>query len=156
MGKPCSFYHNIGRPCSLSCIALIVPFKWGLSGWVTNSIKALLDSGHVVPSSSLYGYPILSMEKKGWGGLRICINYRTLNLDNFNDPWLLPYIDNLLACFHGCKFFLKLNLCDGYHQIPTHPSDYFEMAFCCCCYNSCLQYLPRITHQQQIQMWLPS
>ena len=35
-------------------------------------IKLLLESGRIVPSSSLYGAPILFAEKKGGGGLRMC------------------------------------------------------------------------------------
>ena len=41
-------------------------------------IKALLENGHIVPSSSPYGTPILFVQKKD-GGLRMCIDYRALN-----------------------------------------------------------------------------
>ena len=56
--------------------------------------------------------------KKDRGGLRMYINCSILNSNIFNNAWLIPCIDNLLACLHRAKFFLKLELYKGYHQIP--------------------------------------
>ena len=71
-----------------------------------------------MPSSSPYGAPILFAEKKGGGGLCMCTDYRSLNSNTVTDSWLLPCIDELLARLKGAKDFSKLDLYDGYHQIP--------------------------------------
>ena len=89
----------------------------------------LLESGRIVPSSSPYGAPILFAEKKGGGGLRMCINYRSLNSNTITDSWPLPRIDEMLARLHGAKYFSKLDLHDGYHQVPIKESDRFKTAF---------------------------
>ena len=91
----------------------------------------LLESGRIVPSSSPYGAPILFAEKKGGGGLRMCIDYRSLNSNTITDLWPLPRIDEMLARLRGAKFFSKLDLQDGYHQVPVKESDRFKMVFTC-------------------------
>ena len=78
----------------------------------------MLKNGRIVPSSSPYGAPILFAEKKGGGRLRMCTDYRSLNNNNVTDSWSLPQIDELLARLKGARVFSKLDLCDGYHQIP--------------------------------------
>ena len=91
----------------------------------------LLESGRIVPSSSPYGAPILFAEKKGGGGLRMCIDYRSLNSNTITDSWPLPRIDEMLARLHGAKYFSKLDLRDGYHQVAIKESDRFKTAFTC-------------------------
>ena len=71
-----------------------------------------------MPSSSPYGAPILFVEKKGGGGLRVCMDYWSLNSNTVTDSWPLLHIDELLARLKGAKVFSKLDLRDGYHQIP--------------------------------------
>ena len=91
----------------------------------------LLESGRIVPSSSPYGAPILFAEKKGGGGLRMCIDYHSLNSNTITNLWPLPRIDEMLARLRGAKYFSKLDLRDGYHQVPVKESDRFKMAFTC-------------------------
>ena len=91
----------------------------------------LLESGRIVPSSSPYGAPILFAEKKGGGGLRMCIDYICLNSNTITDSWPSPRIDEMLARLHGAKYFSKLGLRDGYHQVPIKESDRFKTAFTC-------------------------
>ena len=80
-----------------------------------SQIKTLLEFGHIVPSSSPYGAPVLFAEKKGGGGLRMCMDYRSLNANTITDSWPLPCIDKMLARLKCAKYFSKLDLCDGYH-----------------------------------------
>ena len=78
-------------------------------------IKLLLESGRIVPSSSPYGALILFAEKKGGGGLRMCIDYRSLNSNTVSDSWPLPQIDETLAQLKGVHFFSKFDLREDYH-----------------------------------------
>ena len=91
----------------------------------------LLDTGRIVPMASPYGAPILFATKKGGAGLHMCMDYRSLNVNTVMDNFPLPRIDELLAWLKGAKIFSKLDLRDGYHQIPIRPEDTQKMAFNC-------------------------
>ena len=59
----------------------------------------------------------------------MCIDYRALNKISVKNRYPLPLIDKLIECLKGAKFFTKLELKSGYHQIPIDPSDVWKTAF---------------------------
>ena len=56
--------------------------------------------------------------EKGGHGLRMCIDYRSLNSNTVSDAWPLPRIDDLLSRLRGATTFSKLDLRDAYYHIP--------------------------------------
>ncbi|GBG77790.1 hypothetical protein CBR_g25721 [Chara braunii] len=88
----------------------------------------LLDKGWIRRSSSPYGAPVLFVRKKN-KDLRLCIDYRKLNSQTVKNAGPLPRIDDLLERLGGTKFFSKLDLKSGYHQISIHPQDCYKSAF---------------------------
>ena len=59
----------------------------------------------------------------------MCTDYYTLNSNTIVNEWPLLCIDELLSCLHGAKVFSKLDLRDGYHQIPIDKNDTYKTAF---------------------------
>ncbi|GBG71006.1 hypothetical protein CBR_g8304 [Chara braunii] len=88
----------------------------------------LLDKGWIHPSSSPYGALVLFVRKKN-KDLRLCIDYRKLNAQPIKNVGPLPRIDDLLERLGDTKYFSKLDLKSGYHQISTRPNDRYKSAF---------------------------
>jgi hypothetical protein len=84
--------------------------------------------GHVQPSTSPFGAPVLFVVKKD-GTLRMCIDYRKLNQVTIKNKYPLPRIEDLLDSLNGAKYFTTLDLKSGYHQIPLSPEDIPKTAF---------------------------
>ncbi|GBG78912.1 hypothetical protein CBR_g28626 [Chara braunii] len=88
----------------------------------------LLAKGWIRPSSSPYGAPVLFVRKKN-KNLRLCIDYRKLNGQTVKNAGPLPRIDDLLERLGGAKYFSKLDLKLGYHQISIRPNDRYKSVF---------------------------
>ncbi|GBG61258.1 hypothetical protein CBR_g19790 [Chara braunii] len=91
-------------------------------------LKELTEKGWIRPSTSPYGSPVLFVPKKG-GTLRMCIDYRGLNAITVKNAEPLPRIDDLLDRVQGCKYYSKIDLKSGYHQIAIRPEDQHKTTF---------------------------
>ncbi|GBG85132.1 hypothetical protein CBR_g39698 [Chara braunii] len=91
-------------------------------------LDELLEKGWIRPSSSPFGAPVLFVPKKE-GELRMCIDYRGQNAITVKNVEPLPRIDDLLDRVQGAKYFSKVDLKSGYHQIEVHPDDQYKTAF---------------------------
>ena len=92
------------------------------------TIKELIEKGHIEPSPSPYGAPILFVGKKD-GSLRMVIDYRALNKLTVINRFPLPRIDDLMDRLQGAQYFSSLDLMSGYHQIRIGPEDELKTAF---------------------------
>ena len=91
-------------------------------------IDDLLAQGHIRPSSSPYGAPVLFVPKKD-GRWRMCVDYRALNRQTVRDRYPLPRIDDLLDRLGKARHFTTLDLASGYHQIAVKEADIPKTAF---------------------------
>ena len=71
----------------------------------------------------------LVVVKKKTGGLRICVDLRVVNKAIIPDRYPLPTTEELTAQFHGSTVFSKLDLHQGYLQVPLHPDSRNLTAF---------------------------
>ncbi len=91
---------------------------------------SLLERGFIRPSTSLFGAAIL-FAKKADGSMRLCIDYLELNGITKKMQGPLPMISEMRNRLVGAKFFTKLDLKDGYHNIRISQGDIHKTAFKC-------------------------
>ncbi|XP_015941749.1 uncharacterized protein LOC107467224 [Arachis duranensis] len=85
-------------------------------------LKDLLDVGFIRPSKAPYGAPVL-FQKKHDGSLRLCIDYRALNKVTIKNKYPIPLIADLFDQLGRAKWFSKLYLRSGYHQVRIADGD---------------------------------
>nr|GEY41863.1 hypothetical protein [Tanacetum cinerariifolium] len=91
-------------------------------------LQELLDLGFIRPSVSSWGAHVLFVKKKD-GSMRLCIDYRELNRVTIRNHYSSPRIDDLFDQLQGAKFFSKIDLRSGYHQLWVKEQDIPKTAF---------------------------
>lgn len=116
---------------------------------IERQVKALLAAGLIIPSTSPYASHVLLVQKKD-GTWRFCVDYRKLNDITINNRFPMPLVDEIIDELVGTKYFAKLDMRAGYHQVRMKKEDeqkktfkthhgHFNLEFC---HLVLLMYLP--------------
>ena len=95
---------------------------------INKEVDALLEENRIEPSKSAYSAPIC-LTKKPNGDWRLCIDYRLLNEQSIRDAYPLPKINYILDQLRNGKYFSKIDLKQGYWQIPMAANSKHLTAF---------------------------
>ncbi|CAI5662959.1 unnamed protein product [Oreochromis niloticus] len=97
---------------------------------VKQHLRELLDAGIIRESQSPFASPIVLVRKKN-GSIRLCIDYRKLNLRTIRDAYALPNIEETFTALSGAKWFSVMDLKSGYYQVEVAEEDKPKTAFVC-------------------------
>ena len=92
-------------------------------------ISNLLEHGYIQPSRSPYGAPVLFVQKKD-GCFRLVCDWRQLNKITIKNKACLPNPEDLfdMVQLQGSRFFTKLDLASGFHQVRIRECDIAKTA----------------------------
>jgi hypothetical protein len=93
-------------------------------------ITELLEKKHIVPSTSPFGANVLFTKKQD-GSLRLCIDYRRLNLITVRDLAPIPDIELLREQLRESTSYSKFDLRDGYYNIRMKAGHEAKTALKC-------------------------
>ena len=91
-------------------------------------LTEFLRKGWICPSQSEWATVALVVPKKDGKG-RVCIDFRDLNAISQLDAYPLPKIDELLHKLAGARWYTKIDLKSGFHQIPMEEGSKKYTAF---------------------------
>ncbi|XP_024519172.1 uncharacterized protein LOC112342112 [Selaginella moellendorffii] len=95
---------------------------------INRQLAKYLRKGWLRISKSPWAAPVVMVKKKD-GTWRLCVNYKGLNDRIVKNMFPIPRIDDLLDHLRGARYFSKIDLRQGYHQICVKPEDVPKTAF---------------------------
>ncbi|GJX54975.1 putative reverse transcriptase domain-containing protein [Tanacetum coccineum] len=92
--------------------------------------KSLMNAKEDKPKLSEIpvGAPMLFIKKKD-GSFHMCIDYKDLKKLIVKNRYPFSRIDDLFDQLQGARYFSKINLRSGYHQLRVHEDDILKTAF---------------------------
>ncbi|GKD24937.1 putative reverse transcriptase domain-containing protein, partial [Tanacetum coccineum] len=95
---------------------------------LSEQLQELQDKGFIRPSHSPWREIVLFVKKKD-GSFRMCIDYHELNKLIIKNRYPLSKIDDLFDQLQGARYFSKIDLRSGYHQLRVHNDGISKTAF---------------------------
>jgi len=80
-------------------------------------LNKMIKEGKIHPSSGMVGSPVLFLPEPNGQGIRLCVDWRHLNVYMKEDRTPLPIIVELQNHLAGANFVMKIDMESGFHLI---------------------------------------
>jgi hypothetical protein len=92
-------------------------------------IKKLLDAKIIIPLRYSYWIANLVLLRKKNGEIKLCVDFKNLNMCSRKDNYPLPKMEHILQKVSGSSVMSFIDGFSGYNQITGHPNDREKTAF---------------------------
>ena len=96
---------------------------------VDEEITWLLEKGYIVPSSSPWASPMVTVRKAD-GSARLCVDFHKINGLTRQMPFFMPRVEEVVEGIGRAKFISKIDLSKGFYQVPLTETA-IKTAFTC-------------------------
>ena len=97
---------------------------------VDEEITWLLEKGYIVPSSSPWASPMVTVRKADWSA-RLCVDFRKINGLTRQMPFFMPRVEEVVEGIGRAKYISKIDLSKGFYQVPLTETAMQKTAFTC-------------------------
>ncbi len=102
----------------------------GIRDKVKKELDSLEDAGIIERSDSPWASPLVPVKKPD-GSVRLCVDFRRLNLVTTKEPYYIPGLEEIIHKVGKCKVLSKVDLAKGFHQVGVRDEDREKTAFIC-------------------------
>ena len=97
---------------------------------VNKELDWLKCKGYIRPSESPWTLPAVTVPKPD-GSARLCVDFKAINAVTQPIPFYMHTVEEVLESVGKSCIISKLDLTNGYYQVPMHPADIPKTAFMC-------------------------
>ena len=97
---------------------------------VNKELEWLLQKEYIVPSSSPWSSPMVTVRKPD-GSARICVDFHRVNSLTRQQPFFMPRMEEVIEGIGKARFISKLDLSKGFYQVRLTDEAMPKTAFTC-------------------------
>ena len=96
---------------------------------INEAIKNLKENGIIRKCNSAWNTPLVCIWKKERKDIRLCMDFRQLNLITDRQAFPMPNVGEMLDRLHGARYFSSIDLGNAYYQIELEEESQEKTAF---------------------------